>query len=72
MRTIISIQGAMTSGKTTLAHVLEDAYPELHENWFERFPVHPIDTTAKTPEQVREATVHQLSSIGFLKRENKI
>lgn len=53
MRTIISIQGAMASGKTTLAHALEDAYPELHENWFEQFPVHPIDTTAKTLEQVR-------------------
>ncbi len=68
MRTIISIQGAMASGKTTLAHVLEDAYPELHE----RFPVHPIDTTAKTPEQVREAAVHRLAVNGILGRENEI
>ena len=29
MRTIISIQGAMASGKTTL-RALEEAYPELH------------------------------------------
>lgn len=72
MRTIISIQGAMASGKTTLAHVLEDAYPELHENWFERFPVHPIDTTAKTPEQVRQAAVHRLAVTGILGRENEI
>lgn len=72
MRTIISIQGAMASGKTTLAHVLEDAYPELHENWFERFPVHPIDTTAKTPEQVRQAAIHQLSVTGILGRGSEI
>lgn len=201
MRTIISIQGAMASGKTTLAHVLEDAYPELHvyyenpypivqkrkelgldirtedgfvenqrlfiqaeierfrhfpdghiildrgpedlefytlhypqihghdwdmefrlktelevlrecrsdqilylrasnqllqtrrdadqtrtrqsfeqhqplwafeENWYKQFPVYSIDTTAKTPEQVRQATVHRLAVTGILGRENEI
>lgn len=45
---------------------------KLEQNWYEQFPVHPIDTTAKTLEQVREAAVHQLSSIGFLRRENEI
>lgn len=201
MRTIISIQGAMASGKTTLAHVLEDAYPELHvyyenpypivlkrkelgldirtedgfvenqrlfiqaeierfchfpdrhivldrvpedlefytlhyplvhghdwdmefrlktelealrrcrsdliiylhapdhllqtrrdadhtrtrqsfaqheplwaleEKWYKQFPVCPIDTTAKTPEQVRKAAVHRLAVNGILGRENEI
>ncbi|WP_368915129.1 AAA family ATPase [Exiguobacterium acetylicum] len=45
---------------------------KLEENWFELFPVCPIDTTAQTPEQVRQAAVHQLSSIGFLRREKEI
>jgi len=44
----------------------------LEEKWYKQFPVCPIDTTAKTPEQVREAAVHQLSSIGFLRREKEI
>ncbi len=44
----------------------------LEEKWYKQFPVCPIDTTAQTPEQVREAAVHQLSSIGFLRREKEI
>ena len=72
MRTITSIQGAMASGKTTLAHALEDAYPELHENWYKQFPVYSIDTTAKTPEQVRQAAIHQLSVTGILGRGSEI
>jgi len=73
MRTIISIQGAMASGKTTLAHVLEDAYPELHEEkWYKQFLIYPIDTTAQTLEQVREAAVHRLAVNGILGRENEI
>lgn len=45
---------------------------KLEENWFERFPVHPIDTTAKTLEQVRQAAVHRLAVTGILGRENEI
>lgn len=39
MRTIISIQGAMASGKTTLAQALEDAYPELHVYYENPYPI---------------------------------
>ncbi|WP_241492706.1 deoxynucleoside kinase [Exiguobacterium indicum] len=39
MRTFISIQGAMASGKTTLAHVLEDVYPELHVYYENPYPI---------------------------------
>ncbi|MER2125101.1 MAG: ATP-binding protein, partial [Exiguobacterium indicum] len=45
---------------------------KLEKNWFERFPVHPIDTTAKTPEQVRQAAIHQLSVTGILGRGSEI
>lgn len=39
MRTILSIQGAMASGKTTLARALEDAYPELHVYYENPYPI---------------------------------
>ncbi|MEI4462889.1 AAA family ATPase [Exiguobacterium indicum] len=39
MRTILSIQGGMASGKTTLARALEDAYPELHVYYENPYPI---------------------------------
>ena len=38
-RRIISIQGGMASGKTTLARALEDAYPELHVYYENPYPI---------------------------------
>ncbi|MBF8153220.1 AAA family ATPase [Exiguobacterium sp. TBG-PICH-001] len=44
----------------------------LEENWYKQFPVYSIDTTAKTPEQVRQAAIHQLSVTGILGRGSEI
>ncbi len=38
-RHIVSIQGGMASGKTTLARALEDAYPELHIYYENPYPI---------------------------------
>lgn len=45
---------------------------KLEQNWYEQFPVHPIDTTAKTLEQVRQAAIHRLAVTGIIERENEI
>ncbi len=45
---------------------------KLEQNWYEQFPVHPIDTIAKTLEQVRQAAIHQLSVTGILGRGSEI
>jgi len=39
MRTIISIQGAMASGKTTLVRALEATYPDLHVYYENPYPI---------------------------------
>lgn len=44
----------------------------LEKNWYKQFPVYLIDTTAKTPEQVRQAAIHQLSVTGILGRGSEI
>ncbi|MGN7854046.1 MULTISPECIES: AAA family ATPase [unclassified Exiguobacterium] len=45
---------------------------KLEQNWYEQFPVHPIDTTAKTLEQVQQAAIHRLAVTGIIERENEI
>ncbi len=44
----------------------------LEEKWYKQFPVYPIDTTAKTPKQVRQEATHQLSVGGILGRGSEI
>ncbi|MGX9807942.1 AAA family ATPase [Exiguobacterium acetylicum] len=57
------LRGRRDADQSRKRHSFEQHQPlfVFEEKWYERFPVHMIDTTDKTPEQVRQTAIRLLA-----------